>query len=114
MFMAHLDSSNCVSWRIWTFTANSDQRIQISFQYFHLYEPEYLEIGDGLENGEETRLAHFIGDSLPSNVVSVSNSAWIYVEAPPGTTTVNAEVVVRAVNRTGTVLSFEDYLYSSI
>ena len=101
IYAALIGASNCVSWRLWTFTTNSDQRIQISFQYFHLNEHEYVEIGDGLVKGKETRLAHFIRNYLPSNVTSVSNSAWIYVEAIPGTTTVNAKVAVRAVNTTG-------------
>ena len=93
-----------MQWRLWTFTTNYKQRIQICFQEFDLTDPEYLEIGDGLQQGEETRLAHFTGDSLPSNVTSVTNSAWIYIEAPPRTTTFDAEVAVRAVNTTGTNL----------
>ena len=42
----------------------------------------YLEIGDGLTPGLSSRLAHFRGLNVPSDVLSVSHSAWMKVYNP--------------------------------
>ena len=69
---------------VWTFSISNDRRIKFHFTQFSTYYGsssyhEYVEIGDGMETGLETRLAHFAGRTLPSNVTSVSNSAWLKV-----------------------------------
>ena len=67
----------------WTFNTSAGYRIRFEFQYFSFYwsSSNYsaLEIGDGLTRGADTRLVHFRGLYLPSNVTSVSSSAWIRV-----------------------------------
>ena len=40
-----------------------------------------MEVGDGLISGDETRLVRFSGGDPPSNVTSVSNTAWIRVQS---------------------------------
>ena len=64
----------------WTFTTSAHQRIRFSFSDFHVstyHQDHYLEIGDGLIGKDSTRLARFRGHDLPTDVVSVSNSAWL-------------------------------------
>ena len=60
-----------------------------------------MEIGDGLSKSEETRLTRFIGNILPNNVTSVSNSAWMYIESPPENISMIAEMTIIAVNISG-------------
>ena len=102
IFATAVDSENCFSTHHWTFTTNSQLRIQITFQEFNFKENEYLEIGDGLDISDETRLAHFIGDAAPSNVTSVSNSAWINIVGRHGSISSRANMIIRAITITGT------------
>ena len=37
-------------------------------------------IGDGAIKGDETVLANFSGNHLPSDVTSVSNAAWVMIQ----------------------------------
>ena len=60
-----------------------------------------MEIGDGLSKSEETRLTRFIGNILPGDVTSVSNSAWIYIESPPGNISMITEMIIIAVDILG-------------
>ena len=70
----------CVTSKHWTFITTEELNVRIAFQDFFLYEfYEYLEIGDGLIVREDTRLAHFTGIDLPSNVTSITSAAWIAV-----------------------------------
>ena len=43
----------------------------------------YLEIGDGLMVTTETQIAHFAGNTTPSDVTTASNAAWISIKHPP-------------------------------
>ena len=60
-----------------------------------------MEIGDGLSTSEETRLTRFIGNISPNNVTSISNSAWIYIESPPGNISMISEMTIVSVNISG-------------
>ena len=70
---------HCI-WYIWTFSTSEPSRIKIMFQEFDFEESEFLVIGDGLVHGEDKRLANFSGNELPSDVTSVSSSAWIMLQ----------------------------------
>ena len=69
---------------VWTFKATTESRIIFTFSKFGFYwSSNYhssLEIGDGLVPGDSSRLAVFRGLDLPSNVTSVSSSAWLSVQ----------------------------------
>ena len=71
---------------VWTFKATNESRIKFTFSEFKFYwSSNYyssLEIGDGLFPGDSSRLAVFRGLDLPSNVTSVSSSAWLSVQDP--------------------------------
>ena len=71
---------------VWTFNTTTESRIQFTISEFRLYwSSNYhssLEIGDGLVPGDSSRLAVFRGLDLPSNVTSVSSSAWLSVQNP--------------------------------
>ena len=74
---------------VWTFNTSEHYRIRFSFQTFSFYWNNYdynlLDIGDGLqEDDDSTRLATFGGRDLPSDVTSVSNAAWLKVNKPYG------------------------------
>ena len=60
-----------------------------------------MEIGVGLSKSEETRLTRFIGNVLPNNVTSVSNSAWMYIESPPGNISMISGMTILSVNISG-------------
>ena len=92
---------HCVYRYLWTFTTNVDLRIQITFQEFDIKGHAYMEVGDGLSKSEQTRLTRFIGNILPNDVTSVSYSAWIYIESPPGNISMIAEMTIIAVNISG-------------
>ena len=89
------NSGGCLQWHVLTVNTSSDYQARISFN-----EPvfgnreEYLEIGDGLIQGKETRLARFNGSTLPNDVISVSNAAWINIISPctKGTLVVNLTI----------------------
>ena len=89
------NSGGCLKWHDLTVSTSSGYQVRISFN-----EPvfgnrdEYLEIGDGLIQGKETRLARFNGSTLPNDVISVSNAAWINIiySCTKGTLTVNMTI----------------------
>ena len=84
------------------FEAPIGLRVRFEFQQFSFDGPEeYLEIGEGLVSGEETRSAHFSGTDVPSDVTSVSNSAWIRIETPCRKRTPDFSIMISAVNNTG-------------
>ena len=70
----------------WAFNTSSGYRIHFQFGKFSFYwSTSYysaLEIGDGLNVKASTRLVHFRGLDMPSNVTSVSNEAWMKVHDP--------------------------------
>ena len=89
------NSGGCLRWHDLTVSTSNGYQVRISFN-----EPvfgnrdEYLEIGDGLIHGKETRLARFNGSTLPNDVTSVSNAAWINIISPcsKGTLVVNLTI----------------------
>ena len=71
----------CLTWHDLTFRT-SEKRIRITFHIFVLNEVDgQLEIGDGSLYSEDTRLARFDGRTLPSDVISVSDAAWIRISS---------------------------------
>ena len=74
---------DCLDWQVLTFNASQGLRVEIKFHAFFLNNPnEYLEIGDGLTQNEKSRLVRFNGSTKPSDVISVSNAAWIKLKTP--------------------------------
>ena len=69
-----------------------------------------LEIGDGLDPGNRSRLTHFRGLFLPDDVTSVSNSAWIIIYDAG---LVGYTYVVVAVTIIGNVKVSKSYLQAS-
>ena len=68
---------------LWTFSAERNQRIKFTFRDLHFYySADYLEIGDGTNSGDTTKLVRYQNNYSPSNVTSVSNSAWLRVSLP--------------------------------
>ena len=68
---------------VWTFDADSDQRIQFNFSHEHS-SYNIIEIGDGPIKSSSTRLAKFKPNvATPSDVVSVSCSAWLSIHILP-------------------------------
>ena len=68
----------------WNFNATEGFRIGIIFEILCFTDAnDTVQIGDGLVFGEETRLAHFGGTTLPSEVTTISNSAWISIRYFP-------------------------------
>ena len=64
----------------WTFKTAGKFKIGFKFHVFDIRSSaDYLEIGDGLEIKQSTVLVHFSGRTLPSNVTSISNCAWMKV-----------------------------------
>ena len=70
----------------WTFNTSLGYRLQFQFEKFSFYwSSNYfsaLEIGDGLDVKVSTRLAHFRGQDMQSNVTSVCNAAWMKIYDP--------------------------------
>ena len=97
----------CTTSKQWTFEAPENLRVRLTFENFSFPDPHgYLEIGDGIIIGENTRLAHFTGTSLPSNVTSVTNAAWITVHVRCGNINETFNIKITAVNYSG-----ELYIY---
>ena len=96
----------CIAGELWTFSTSVGSNINIEFEQFglHNHHHEYVELGDGLEKTEGTTLAHFTGRSLPQNVTSVSNSAWVFLAFIRGNITLTFTISVKAVNSSGNVL----------
>ena len=87
---------------ILTFDAPSGFRIKCTFGLFIFNRSnEYLEIGNGLFSGEETRLVRFSGADKPSEVVSVSNVAWLRVKSNCKRKIPDFNVTISAVADTG-------------
>lgn len=62
----------------WTFNTTEGHRIRFRFLEFQMPRLSYfLEIGDGSMIGKSSTLVRFERDTLPSNVTSVSQSAWL-------------------------------------
>ena len=76
-FTASLHREYC-TFTLWTFTTHNESRIVLEFLKFDLENStEFLEIGDGPDHRRDTIMTIFSGHGLPSNVTSVSSSAWI-------------------------------------
>ena len=89
------NSGDCLRWHILTVNTSSGYQVRLSFNEPIFGNREvYLEIGDGLVHGAETRLTRFYGSTLPNDVRSVSNAAWINIISPctKGTLTVNMTI----------------------
>ena len=71
---------------VWTFNTSEDYRIRFTFHEFSFYWSNYdynlLDIGDGIVQIDTSKLATFGGRDLPSDVISVSNAAWLKVNEP--------------------------------
>ena len=94
--------TTCSVLPIITFTAPNGFRIRGLFEKFEFGKPgEYLEFGDGLRNTEEKRLARFYGTEVPSDVTSVSNSAWLKITTLCGTDIPDLSMVIRPVRSPG-------------
>ena len=99
-------SAQCVSWNMWTFQTLPHLRIKIIFQEFHFSELyEYFEFGDGLSGKEETRLARFSGNVVPTDVMSVSSASWAYAENSHGNLTHRLLITVTTVADSGNTSS---------
>ena len=93
---------NCTTSKQWTFKAPENFRVILVFESFSFPAPHgYLEIGDGVIIGETTRLVHFTGTDLPSNVTSVTNAAWVAVHVRCGTINETFRITISAVNDSG-------------
>ena len=76
--------------------------IRTEFKQFNLHnDKEYLEIGDGTEITERTRLVHFGGASTPDDVISVSNAAGIYLKSLHGNLTATVTMTITAIEYSG-------------
>ena len=95
----------CVTGDLWTFETYVEYNIRIEFEKFGLQDAghEYVELGDGLEKTEATKLAHFTGSNPPQNVTSVSNSAWVFLAFVYDNITSPFTIKVKAVNSSGNV-----------
>ena len=64
----------------WAFHTLRNHRIR--FKFHHMYFDDrsvHLEIGDGVRPGISTRLVVFYDITLPDDVISISNAAWLRV-----------------------------------
>ena len=65
---------------LWSFNSTQDFRIHFRFVAYLCNPNEcYLIIGDGVDSGNSTRLAEFSDATIPSNVTSISDSAWLKI-----------------------------------
>ena len=95
-------NSMCVTSPKWNFVADEDTRVHIEFQELECWKDEcYIEIGDGLTFGTDTKLAQFGGRALPCNVTSVSNTAWINVHTSCRDEVLKLQLRVTHVNTSG-------------
>ena len=95
-------NANNYNSRAMTFDVPTSFRVRFTFHQFVLNGPnEYLEIGDGLFAGEETRLVRFSGTDTPRDVTTVTNAAWLRVKSSCKTEIPDFNLTIRAVNFTG-------------
>ena len=75
--------SVCITWPVWTFVTSDGSRIKITFNSFHFEDHNgYIEISESLNNETTTRLfTRYSGTEAPGNVISISNAAYIVVQA---------------------------------
>ena len=84
------------------FEAPRGLRVRFAFYQFAFDGPEeYMEIGEGLVAGEETRLARFSGRDVPSDVTSVSNATWIRINTPCRKRAPPFSIMISAANYSG-------------
>ena len=94
---------NCVTSKQWTFKTTEELRVRVVFREFVFSESyEYLEMGDGLIVREDTRLAHFTGIYLPSNVTSITSAAWIAVYFKCGEIISSFNITITSISNSGT------------
>ena len=93
---------DCLRWQTLYFNTSVALRIKITFQKFNFGESgDYLEFGNGLVRTEDTRLVHFSGSTLPSNVTSVSNAAWILIKSSCARVFLKLKITLSAVGVSG-------------
>ena len=93
---------DCLRWQTLYFNTSVALRIKVTFRKFDFGGSEdYFEFGDGLFRTEDTRLVNFSGSTLPSNVTSVSNAAWILIKSPCARVSLELEMTVLAVSISG-------------
>ena len=65
------------------FNTTFGYRFLISFQQYCLEgSDDIIQIGDGINYEEETRLSRFSGRTTPSDVMTISNFVWINIQYP--------------------------------
>ena len=88
-----------MTWHALTVNASDGLKVRITFHEFNFTDFEYLEIGDGVVVDDDTRLVNFSGATLPSNVTSVSNGAWIKIKSPCGTMSPDLNITITGVRQ---------------
>ena len=93
---------DCLRWQTLYFNTSAALRIQVTFRKFDFGGSEvYFEFGDGFFRAENTRLVNFSGSTLPSNVTSVSNAAWILIKSSCARVSLELNITVSAVDVSG-------------
>ena len=93
---------DCLRWQTLYFNTSVALRIQVTFRKFDFGGSEdYFEFGDGFFRTEDTRLVNFSGSILPSNVTSVSNTAWILIKSSCARASLELKIAVSAVELSG-------------
>ena len=72
--------------QVWTFRTTEGLKIKFNFSRFDngiYWTGSLIEIGDGLDVSESTKLVSFKGWDVPRDVISVTNSAWLKTNARP-------------------------------
>ena len=88
---------------ILTVSTSEGLRVEITFDKFIMNGiRNYLFVGDGLSGTNDTILARFNGNALPSNVISVTSSAWFTLQAPLESKVFDLHLTVTAKTFTGT------------
>ena len=108
-------NSMCVTSPRWNFVADEYMRVHIEFQELECWKDEcYIEIGDGLIFGTDTKLARFAGRALPCNVTSISNTAWIIVHTSCRGEVLQLQLRVAPVNKSGAYKNMYFIVHNSI
>ena len=98
---------SCDIFPIWTFNTSREKKLRIEFEDFFLSESfEFLEIGYGLTVKNETRLAHFMGTDMPSDVITIGNSAWINVNVSCGNLASAFIITIFSINESGRLSNY--------